>query len=294
MDEEAKTRALLETADLQLILAIARSGTLLAAGKRLGVDQSTVFRSLQKLEKRLGTVLFERSRTGCQPTETADALARHAERIETELEAARVSAGGADGPVQGLVRISTTDVLRGIVIAALGSLKEQEPLLRYALFASYRLANLSKRDTDIALRATKTPPEHMIGKSLGPIREAVFACKAVSDTPNSELLQQASWIELDEPVQHQAASDWRKRVAPNAHIILRVGSIQAAFDAVVSGLGVAILPIFMCRGREDLVRLSDDIKQSETQLWLLAHPESRNLRRVSVVYRHLADSISVE
>jgi len=285
----------LTAGDLQLILALVRSGTLAKAGKRLGVDQSTVFRSLQRLERGLGTVLFDRSQTGCRPTETAELLAQHAERIESEIEGAKLAVGSADGPAQGLVRISTTDVLlHGLVIPSLTQLARREPMLSYEVTASYELANLSKRDADIALRATKRPPEHMIGRSLGAITEAVFGSKLAWPSRKSFDLTQVKWVDLDDAIPNHPASKWRKRIAPNASLVLRATSIQTVFDSVVNGVGVAVLPVFMTRGRKDIIRLSEDIEECETHLWLLTHPESRGLKRVSIVFRHMAETISLE
>jgi len=58
----AKTQYQLTPADLQTVLALARAGTLAQAGERLRVDGSTVFRSLQRIERGLGQALFQRSR----------------------------------------------------------------------------------------------------------------------------------------------------------------------------------------------------------------------------------------
>ena len=96
-------------AELGVLLALVRAGTLAGAGLLLGVDGSTVFRTVQRAEKALGQRLFERSRTGYRATELGLQLAQHAERIEAELEAARGAAQIEAGAVSGLVRVSTTE-----------------------------------------------------------------------------------------------------------------------------------------------------------------------------------------
>jgi DNA-binding transcriptional LysR family regulator len=58
----AKTQHALTAADLQVLLALVRGGTLAEAASRLDADASTVFRSVQRMEKHLGQRLFERSR----------------------------------------------------------------------------------------------------------------------------------------------------------------------------------------------------------------------------------------
>jgi DNA-binding transcriptional LysR family regulator len=85
----ARTQHKLNASDLEVVLALVRFGTLAAAGERLGLDPSTVFRSIQRIERGLGQELFERSRSGYQPSEQAQLLAGHAEQMEAHLESAR-------------------------------------------------------------------------------------------------------------------------------------------------------------------------------------------------------------
>ena len=154
------------------------AGTLAAAGERLRVDASTVFRALRRIERSLGQALFERSRAGYVATELARALAEQAERVESALEAARLAARAQPDQVDGTVRITSTDtVLHGLVAPALKTLRSAHPLLDYELHAGNELASLTRRDADIAVRATKRPPQHLVGKHVGPIRVAVYAAR---------------------------------------------------------------------------------------------------------------------
>ena len=130
----AKTQYNLTAYDLQTLLALVRGATLAEAARRLGADASTVFRSVQRIEKSLGQRLFERSRLGYLPTEPMLGLVQHAERIEAELEAARASAQRPHEGVAGRVRLTTTDaVLRGLVLPSLKPLLAQHPLLQLDL-----------------------------------------------------------------------------------------------------------------------------------------------------------------
>lgn len=292
----AKTQHQITAHDLQLVLALARAGTMASAGKRLGVDQSTVFRSLQTLEKRLGATFFSRHRSGCLPTEAGELLAQHGERLEAVLETARLSVGAVDGAVEGRVRVTSTDViLNHLVIPLFRDLCTSNPLLRLDVVDSYGLANLSKRDADIAVRATSKPPVHVVGRSLGTIHEAVFA-KRVSGprTGLSRALEQTPWIVIDEALPGHPSMRWRKRNVPSARICMNASSIQTVLDAMVAGVGLGILPTFMARGRQDLVQVTPAIEECDAELWLLCHPESRHLRRVLCVFDHLGAGLRLD
>ena len=64
-------------------------------------------------------------------------------------------------------------------------------------------------------------------------------------------------------------------------------------DAIRSGMGVGIVPLFMLDAEPQLKPLSPPLEGCESTLWLLAHPESRHLRRIAAVYRHLGESIKL-
>ncbi|EPN69647.1 LysR family transcriptional regulator, partial [Pseudomonas syringae pv. actinidiae ICMP 19079] len=155
-------------ADLALVLALVRGRTLARAAELLQVDISTVFRSIRRLEASLGAALFEKNRRGYIPTDTAQAMAEQAEYAELALAAARVALQQGEHVISGTVRLTCTDaVLHSLLLPALAGFMPQYPALTLELATSNAFANLSRRDADIALRLTNTPPEHLIGRCLG-------------------------------------------------------------------------------------------------------------------------------
>ena len=291
----AKSQYTMTPTDLELTLALVRGGSLAAAGERLGVDASTVFRGLQRIERGLGRRLFERTRSGYLATELATQLAEHAEKMEVALEGARSSIEAAPAQVSGTVRITTTDtVLHGLVAPALRSLQKAHPLLVYELHTGNELASLTRRDADIAVRATKRPPQHLVGRQIGPIRVALYAAKRGSARKLEDVhAGQADWIAPDDALPEHPSVIWRKRRFPKAEPRFRVNSILSVLELVALGLGVGIVPLFLAEGRSDIVRLTEPLAECETDLWLLTHPESRHLRRVAAVYSHLAQAMNL-
>ena len=291
----AKTQYRLNAADLDIVLAMVRTGTLATAGERLGVDASTVFRSIQRIERGLGQKVFERSRTGYLATELAQTLAEQAEQVEAALEAARSATQALPDQVTGAVRITTTDtVLHRLVAPALKPLVARHPLLTFELHAGNEVASLTRRDADIAVRATRRPPQHLVGKHIGPIRVALYAGKpgAVKRYAGVEA-GKAHWIGPDEGLPDHPSVVWRKRHFPKVAPAYRVNSILTVMELVALGLGVGVLPMFLVQGRPGLIQLTEAIDECQTDLWLLTHAESRHLRRVSAVYGHLARELAL-
>ena len=289
----ARTQYDLTAADLHVVLALVRAGTLAAAGERLGVDASTVFRTLQKVERGLGRTLFERSRSGYAATDLARTLAEQAEQMETALEVARSAVQAVPAQVSGTVRITTTDtILHGLVAPALKDLVAEHPLLNLELHTANEVVSLTRREADIAVRATMRPPQHLVGRRLGPIRLGLYAAKkaplrrAAARDPAS-----VPWIATDDMLPDHPSVLWRRKHFPKVVPGLRVNSVLAVMELIALGLGVGVLPVFLAAGRPDLVALDAPADEHPNDLWLLTHRESRHLRRVSAVYGHLAERL---
>ena len=84
-----------------------------------------------------------------------------------------------------------------------------------------------------------------------------------------------------------------QQVHPLLHDELHTGNELASLTRRDVGIAVGVVPLFLAEGRSDLVRLTEPLDDGETELWLLTHPESRHLRRVGVVYSHLAQTMNM-
>jgi DNA-binding transcriptional LysR family regulator len=279
--------------DLEVVLAVVRGGSLAAASSRLGVDVSTVFRSIQRIETGLGQRLFERTRSGYIPLEIAQSLAQHAEHMEVALESARSAAQLAPEDVSGTVRITTTDaLLSGLIAPALKQLREMHPLLSFEFNTGSTQLNLSRRDADIAVRVGKRCPQHLVGKHLGQIRLALYTgARGTVSTVEEAMEISAPWIGVDDAMPDHDTVLWRKKRIPKLVPAYRVNNFISMLDMVELGLGVGILPQFLAENRKGLVRLTDALDECDRELWLLTHPEARHLRRVSATFNHLANNI---
>jgi DNA-binding transcriptional LysR family regulator len=290
----AKTQYRLSSSDLETVLALVRAGTLAGAGERLGANASTVFRAIQRIERGIGTTLFVRSRSGYAATDLARVLAEQAEQIESALEVSRSVVEGMPGQASGVVRLTTTDsVLQGLLAPALPALMHRHPRLELEFHTGNELANLTRRDADIAVRATRKPPPHLVGRKLGRIQVAVYALKGIARDLDDAIDRQLPWVAPDDALPAHPSVQWRRRAYPRVTPRIRVDSVLAVARCIASGAAVGALPLFIGTRCDDLVALTSPIEECETDLWLLTHPESRHLTRISTVYGFLADSVSI-
>ena len=95
--------------NLRFFLEVARTGTLMAAARRLGVDHTTVARRLRALEKQAGATLFTREADGHRLTEAGQALLPGAQAMEQAArQIAPAAPAAGDGP-SGVVRLGATE-----------------------------------------------------------------------------------------------------------------------------------------------------------------------------------------
>lgn len=153
--------------DLRYVLAIARTGSLAGAARRLEVNHSTVFRRLNAFEGRLGVRLFTRGPEGYVPTGAGERLLPRAARVEAEVDTMTREMVGLDDRVSGDLRLTTAPNLACAYVApALAVFRARCPGVRVDLLVTAENRDLSRREADVALRATSRPPEHLVGRRV--------------------------------------------------------------------------------------------------------------------------------
>jgi DNA-binding transcriptional LysR family regulator len=114
--------------DLQSFLAIARHGTLSAAARALGVRQTTMGRRLIALETRAGARLLAKTPGSYVLTPAGEAILAHVERIEAETLAIERRISGRDIRLEGVVRVTTIEILAVEVLTpAFARLRQEHP-----------------------------------------------------------------------------------------------------------------------------------------------------------------------
>src|SRR5262245_29124784 len=134
--------------DLRLVHAIAAAGTLTGAARRLSLDHSTAFRRLNAVEKRLGARLFERRRDGYTPTEAGQAALKTAARTLDDLDDLERRLAGEDLRPSGVVRVTTTDTLVGLLSSMFVALRDEQPDITVELIVANPFLALRQRDAD--------------------------------------------------------------------------------------------------------------------------------------------------
>jgi len=284
--------------DFRLVKIIAEANGLAGAAERLGVNHSTVFRRLGQMEENLGVKLFERHRTGYVLTPAGEEMSALAEQMEENVTSfTRKLAGQAVAPA-GELRVTTNDTLLVHLLTPIFSrFVKSCPEMRLDVVLANQALNLSKRDADVAIRATDDPPETLVGRRVATIAWAIYG--RLEDVPghhapadlNSPALYNRPWVALgDNLATLKAARFVRDRVATE-NIVYKVNTVLGLAEAVEAGIGIGPLPCFIADASPNLVRLSDVNPDFSAGLWLLTHPDLRQSARVRAFMDFMASEI---
>lgn len=166
----------LQLRDLQIFVHIAETGSLVGAGRRLGVSAPAVTRSLGELEQQLGVRLFTRSTRALAPTEAGIRLLSRARDILGLLDEAQREARGEAEALSGRLRVTTSVTFgRAFVADVLLDFLREQPAISASLVLVDRVVDLVEEGVDVAFRIGELPDSALVARRLGEVRRMLLA-----------------------------------------------------------------------------------------------------------------------
>lgn len=280
--------------DLKYFLAVAQSGSTIAAGKFLGVNQSTVHRRLNELEKRIQRKLVNRETTGYQLTEYGIELLPFAKRCEEAVLELQRHIKDKTRDLTGSIRVTCPEPLVARIMKSplLERFNARHPSLKIEFVSSDRYLDLSKGEADVAFRSGDTDDE-LIGRKIAESLWAVYASKdyiALNGRPRQmDDLINHPLVAFDETLSTHRALTWLKDVAPKAIFVSRHNSVLGLVSAIKSGIGIGPLPTALGDSEGELVKLIGPIPELTRNWRMLAHPDLRRTPRVAALFDFIVD-----
>jgi DNA-binding transcriptional LysR family regulator len=266
--------------DLRVVDAIAREGSLAGAARRLRVRHSTVFRRLAAIEKKMGVRLFERLRDGYAPMPAGERVARLAARFADEVLSLERELAGQDLRPSGAVRIATTDSVAAIIMRHVRDLRASHPAIKIEVTISNAMANLTRREADVALRPTPEPPQNLVGRRVAHIAHSIYGSRDYLSGQRRDLTD-LYWVGLDDALADTVIGRWMGENVSDERITCRVDALPALRDAAVVGLGIALLPCYLGDTAAELERVAPEtMPEPRSALWLLTHDDLKRTARI--------------
>jgi DNA-binding transcriptional LysR family regulator len=262
--------------DARLFLAVARHGSLRAAGRALGLSQPTVGRRLAAFEAAFGgPALFDRLPEGLRLTVAGAALVEPAERMEQGALALERRRAATSPGLSGTVRVSVGEWAAGFLARHLAD-QSRTPApagITLELVESRETANLARREADLALR--HHPPE---GGDLYITKAGVFGCAVYARRGGNA----AAWVTCTEEQAHYPTSRWVQQQLreTGAGVALRASNMLMQYTAIRAGAGRGVLPCYAADEDPLLERLTPPLPEIAAEYWIIVH---RDLRRAACV-----------
>ena len=277
--------------DLRVFLAVARAESLSAAGRRLGMDASTVGRRVARLETALGRVLFAKTPQGYAVTPEGAALVPHAEAAEVAAQAAAEVL--TQGGLTGQLRIGAPDGCANYLMPQLAArLMDEHPGLEIQIVALPRVFNLSRREADMAIAVSRP----QTGRA---------AIQKIADY-QLHLAGHADYLDRHPPIRGRADLKGHRMIGyiPEMifdreldylsetgadHAALSSNSVSVQMQAIRAGAGLGIVHDFAIPFAPGVRRVLADQVALTRSFWLLRPADDRRSARLN----RLAEAVAL-
>jgi DNA-binding transcriptional LysR family regulator len=286
----------MEWQDLRILLAVARTGSVVGAARELAVAHTTVSRRLAALELHR-PALFTRTPGGLVPTPEGEALLERARAVEDAMQALDRRMTSLAGRLEGTVRLATNLPWGELLIPRLGRLRERAPGVTLHVQISNALVDLARHEADVAIRTVppgQTPAwSNVVARKLATVGfalfggERYFARRGERPAPITDLSGH-------EVITYCGNFPWQPGAAfiaaagPRARCVMTTNHLHGAAEAVAAGLGLAVLPCFLGEAR-GLVQLGSPIDADEVHVAFAA--DMQHVPRVRAVIDTVIEAV---
>lgn len=231
--------------EVEVFSAIAASGSLSDAARRLGLSPMTVSRRLASLERELGVRLVHRTTRSVSLTSEGEVFLPYANTILEAEESARTMLKANAGTASGVLRVTAPTVFgQAVIMPLIPSLLADNPALEVDLTLSDSIVDIVGMGIDLAIRIATLQDSELVARPLAPNPRVLCA------SPDY-LARHGRPSTLDELKTHQCIAlhgmpCWSfvqrgEVVAIRAEGAFSANSVEAVRAASKNGLGLAML-----------------------------------------------------
>ena len=282
--------------DARYFVAVAETGSTLAAGRALNVSQTTVARRIAALEDSLGLELFDKRRAGYALTPAGETLLVEARHVQSSALALAEAAAAQKRDGTGAVRLTAEEsFVVSVLPPMLRDLRELHPGIVIELDSTEEVRDLEAGQADVAIRVTKKlEGGGLVGRRIGEDLWTVYCSRDYAESHgaprNRRELAAHPLISGGGGHIGQYYGAWLRDNGLEHAIAMTHGTVTGLLAAVRSGLGCAALPCFVAEPDELLVRCLPPAAGMR-EVWLLTHERLRHTPRVRIVLDFLGERL---
>lgn len=267
----------------RLVLALHRAGTIRGAANALNVNHATVSRRLTQMNSQSHLPLFEKITGGYRATDLGLTLVAAGEKIESITIVSERRSRAISANLSGAIRVSMGEPIAQYLLKdELIRFAKSHPKIKLSIETSINLVDLDRSEADIVIRATASPPDHLVGRRFFPFYLSNYCSRDyLVKTP----LGDRQWLKYS---RSSSGEDWIKHSShPDAPIALSSDDLVFLRKAAKAGDGMIRTACYMADPDPDLVRLPGAKTTPAQDLWILTHPDLRRTKRIQHLMSYL-------
>ncbi len=283
---------------LRIFHAVADAGSLTHAGDSLRLSQSAVSRQIRGLEDQLGVTLFHRHARGLILTEQGELLFNATSEMARKLDMAEARIRDSEDHVMGELKVTAATGFGTLwLVPRLNKLYAMYPDLKVNLILEERVLDLPMREADVAIRMKEPSQSDLIRRRLLNIRMRLYATRSYLTDAGRPMsmpdLARHRLICQDPAVPQVAAGKLlvQQLLEQSPRSLLMVNNYFGVLQAVLSDVGIGVLPDYLTADFPELVRVFDDVESGEVPVFLAFPEELRSSRRVIAFRDFVVDEI---
>jgi DNA-binding transcriptional LysR family regulator len=279
---------------LRIFHAAAEAGSFTHAGETLNMSQSAVSRQVSALERELNAPLFHRHARGLVLTEQGELLYRTAQDVFMKLASAEILLSDSRGKPTGELRVTTTVALGTLWLTPrLHEFTNLYPDIRLQLILDDSELDLGMREADVAIRFQPPSQNDLIRRKLFVVHSHVYASvdyakrngapRKLADLDGHRIMIYGGTAPAYLRRINYLATAGRENGAPPRAAALQINNVLGLREAVLRGLGLAVLPDYVAGDDPRLVAVLDaEERLPEFEVFFVYPEEMKASKRIDV------------
>ncbi|MZR11946.1 LysR family transcriptional regulator [Maritimibacter sp. DP07] len=277
-------------------LVTAEEGSLSAAARALGLAQPTLGRQVEALQEELGVTLFERAGRGMQLTPAGHAMIEHARAMGAAAGRLSNVAFGQNDTMEGPVTISASDAYAGLLLPPIiARLNAAEPRIEVNVVVSNTASDLLRREADIAIRNFRPEEPDLIARKVRDATARMFATPGyiatLGDVRSYADLAHARFVGPERGGLFLSVLQQRGVPITEDNVPIHTANFLVMWALVKQGMGVGMLDDRIGDADPAVERVFEEEAPLAFPIWLAAHRDIHQNRRLRFVWDFLADAL---
>jgi len=285
----------LDWTDLQYVIQVARSGSLSAAARELGVTHSTVLRRVSAFEQRTKVQIFERDAKGYQLSPSGRSLLKELDDVAPLMERINNRFGDFNSQLEGALSFTTTNGLFNHFLKPhVLQFARSYPGIHLELQITDEVKSLGHLECDIAVRPLFSSMDGFFGGKIGEVRFHIYGHRNIAENfSDKSMFESAPWVVYSGSLGSSLIGQTLTTKVKKVQHIISVNTLEAATSSVESGLGLGLIPEHLASKNPDLVRISQGDPILSNPIYILARKELQSSRRINAFINYIQNKTTI-